>query len=138
MDRSDATRPNQGPPGVPAITPTRVSTAPAVPAFAAEDAAAFVAAHGVGGIRIGTAGPWAVEAVEFIPERELQARFATGTGAAEDTLRCLVTVRGIFAVAALPIPGRERRVGVAHQAYVVFDAHTGNSLLRVLGPTERA
>lgn len=127
------------PSGVAAIRPRRRGFGRWRSTFGAADAAAFVAVAGVGG-RIEAAGPWEVESVAFVRERALQARFgfATGTGAPDGALRCLVTVRGTFTVEGPPTPGRERKVGVSHTASVVFDAHTGNLLLRVLGPTSSA
>jgi hypothetical protein len=111
-----------------------VASDPKVSTFSARDAGAFVEAHGFAGGKIRSTTATAVEKVEFLPNREVTIRLRTSpNGLPDDTLLCLVTVRGSFDVVGPP--RRDGRVvNTSNTAYVVFDAHTGNLLMRVQGP----
>lgn len=79
--------------------------------------------------------PRTVQKVEFVPERAVRARFGgEGTGLPDDTLLCLVTVQGTFSVSGPPLSGSTPKTVVSHLMFQVFDAHTGNLLMQVMGP----
>ncbi len=101
----------------------------AVPAFDREDVEAFFRERGQA----------TVTAVEFLPASAVHARLHTSTGSSDDRLFCLATLAGTFIIRGAPLPpGHQQRVAVAHVAYQVFDAHTGNTVLFVSGPLEAA
>jgi hypothetical protein len=114
-------------PGAPAIRPTRPATDPATPAFTPQDVADYVNAYGAPYSLPGT--PLTIESVQFLSNRDIEARFHTTIAHPDDALMCLVTFRGSFLA---PAPG-----GVPHTQfpveYRVFDAHTGNELLLTFG-----
>ncbi len=127
-----------GPAGIPAISRRLAATDAATPAFSADDAKAFIEAHGVAGVRFEPTGPATIQSVEFLTERDVHARFGEGTGLPDDTLLCLVTVQGTFTVSGPSVPGQAPRTAIAHMAYQVFDAHTGNRLMQGTGPLSKA
>lgn len=118
------------PTGVPAIQPSIANPALGQAAFTAQEVIDYVRAHGVQGVRFVSSGPVAVERVEFLASREVDARLHTEAGQAGDTLLCLVTVRGDFTLFT-PIPGRTASFTLAE---LVFDARTGNLLQQGQAP----
>lgn len=113
--------------GATAIRPTRPTMDPATPAFTVQDVTNYVNANPIEQTVPGTKPT--IESIEFLPNRDVNARFTTSTGRPDDALMCLVTLRGSFLVAG---PGGEANIK-SNVAYWVFDAHTGNELLVVVG-----
>jgi len=114
-------------PGASAIRPTRPTTDPAAPAFTTQDVTDYVNANPIAQTVPGTKPT--IESIQFLPNRDVNARFTTSTGRPDDALMCLVTLRGSFLVAG---PAGEANIK-SDVAYWVFDAHTGNELLIVGG-----
>ena len=110
-----------------AIRPTRSSLDPATPAFTLQDVVDYVNAHPLDQT-VGSPAP-TIESIEFVPNRDVNARFTTATGRPDDALMCLVKLRGSFIVSG-PAGFVSPTLDVA---YMVFDAHTGNDLLYVVG-----
>jgi hypothetical protein len=114
-------------PGVTAIRPTQPTTDPASPAFTPQDVADYFNAHGAPYALRGT--PLTIESVQFLSNRDVEARFNTTIAHPDDALMCQVTLRGSFLA---PAPG-----GLPHTQYPVeyrvFDAHTGNELFLTFG-----
>jgi len=119
------------PVGLPAIQPRTTNPAPGQAAFAVQDVIDYVLARGVQGARIGSSGPITVDKVEFLSGRDANARLHQETGQAEETLLCVVTVRGAFILQA-PMPGHDRTFTAA---VLVFDARTGNLLQQGEAPS---
>lgn len=114
-------------PGGTAIRPRAVSTDPALPSFSAADVRAYVSAHPHPDQASGAA-PATIAGVEFLPAQAMESRLGGATGRPATALFCLVTLRGSFAVAGPPGTGWSSDI-----AYLVFDAHTGNILVEVVG-----
>jgi hypothetical protein len=114
-------------PGATAIRPTRPTTDPATPAFTPQDVTDYVNAHSAPYAVPGT--QLTIESIQFLPNRDVNARFYTNTGPPDDALMCLVTLRGSFLVREPP------GAGTLPDAveYWVLDAHTGNTRLVALG-----
>jgi hypothetical protein len=110
-----------------AIRPTRPTTDPATPAFTTQDVTDYVNAHPIDHTVPGTTPT--IESIQFLPNRDVNARFTTSTGRPLDALMCLVTLRGSFLEGG---PAGEANIK-SDVAYWVFDAHTGNELLIVGG-----
>lgn len=110
---------------MPAISARPVAD-PALPGFAAQDAIAYVTSNPIGG-KITANTPALVENGEFLPSREVAARLRLRTGMPDDALLCLVTLRGDFTVSS------RGRGSTSDTAYQVFDARTGNLLIRAAG-----
>lgn len=101
------------------------------PTFTAEDVAAFVQSHGMGGGKIRNFEQIKVQQVEFLMSQDVGGRFhrdmMASTGVPDNTLLCFVTLQGSFGVA-----GPSGKVVRGNVAYLVFDAQTGNILVRSL------
>ena len=110
------------PTGAPAIQPSITPPVLGQAVFTVQDVINYVLANGVQGVRFVSNGPVVVEQVEFLASREVDARLHSENGQADDTLLCLVTVRGDFTLFT-PIPGRATSFTAA---VLVFDARTGN------------
>ena len=110
--------------GVPGIQPRITNPALGQAAFTAQDVIDFVLTQGVHGARIVSTGPVVVEKVEFLSGGAANARLHAEIGQANETLLCVVTVRGNFTLLG-PMPGGDRAFT---DAVLVFDARTGNLL----------
>jgi hypothetical protein len=121
------TYPPSNPEGAPAIRPRVATTDPGTPAFTEEDARAYVAGHPHPD-QVHAAPPATIERVEFLPSEAVDARIGA-TGLPAGRLLCLVTLRGSFAVS---VPGGPQVT--SSTGYLVFDAHTGNTLIEGFGP----
>jgi len=111
--------------GSPAIQPRSAPVSPSTPTFTAQDVEEYFKVNGLrASFRIQAVGPITVEKVEFLTSRELAAKLNDYVDQPDDVLLCLVTLRGSFGVARPPDPF----VIDSDTAYVVFDAHSGNTL----------
>jgi hypothetical protein len=100
------------------------------PSFTSQDVEEYFRVHGLSAsFRIQASGPITVENVEFLPGREAAARLNRDINQPDDVLLCLATLRGSFGVASPFAP----LAFDSSSAYVVFDAHTGNTLIFGLG-----
>lgn len=113
--------------GAPAIHPARVTSDLSSPAVSEQDVRNYFAATNPS--LLGTRAPnttQTVESVAFLTAR--QAALQTGGyrvpyGSTGSALVCLVRLRGTFVVSS-----PNGKTITNHEAYAVFDAHTGNFL----------
>jgi hypothetical protein len=112
--------------GSPAIRPRTAPESPTTPTFTVQDVEEYVRVRGLSAsLRIRWEGPITVEKVEFLPGREVAARLNDYINQPDDVLLCLAMLRGRFGVASPFAP----LAFDSSSAYVVFDAHTGNTLM---------
>ncbi len=120
--------------GNPAITPRTTTTDPSTPAFTAQDATDYVAAHPLPE----STGPFTVVKVAFLTIQQMDAELHTAesVNSPKDQLICLVQMHGTFVVSGpapdLVNPPVARPPSTT--AYRVFDAHTGNLLTEIVAP----
>lgn len=113
--------------GVPAIT-SQAASAPGEPAFTTDDVLDFLRTNPFPYQRKGSEDP-VVELIEFLTAREAGARIGSTIQVPGDTLVCLVTLRGDFAVFDNP---SEPPLHASETGYYVFDATTGNLLVEAV------
>ncbi len=121
------------PSGVPAIQPRTGTGDPATPAFTTQDVEAYVKAEPIGP-RVSRDSVVTIERIDFLPRRAFPQRYPyLRPLAAEDTLLCVVTLRGNFVAPAPPAIRARDGIKTTDTAYQVFDAHTGNLLTEAVG-----
>lgn len=111
--------------GWPGVKPRRTPSRPDEPAFDPEDVVAHIWSNPVEGTgKVSASAPVDVEKVEFMTARAASVRLGTTIEAPDDTLVCLVTLRGSFTV-----HGPQGISYTSDSGVRVYDAHTGNLLL---------
>lgn len=111
--------PSTGIPAIPVATP---SSDPTQPAFTADEATAYVQAHGF--VRGHLSAKPSVTNVLFIPRKTLNSMLnGDGLSLPDDTLLCYVALEG-----EITFPGYNAPV-TYHKGCIVFSAQTGNELM---------
>ena|SRR5579884_710640 len=113
-------------PGVPAIHPSQPNAGPQTPAFTNQDVLDYLKPL----LASGSPGspPASIAAIEFRSAQDVEAQFDTTTGQPGDELLCVVTLHGHF---EKMLPNQSQPL-VGNTMYYVFNAHTGNLVLRSL------
>ncbi len=120
-------------PGGRAIQPHITPKEPLSPAFTAQDVIDYVRTHPHGD-SMGDASAITVERVDFLLRGELEQRFpGLRTYVPNNTLICVVTLRGTFQVSAPPLLQQRLPNASSDTAYQLFDAQTGNILTETVG-----
>lgn len=120
--------------GVPAIQPRERATDGMTPAFGVQEVLEYVKARPISD-RASRDAAVTVETVEFLPRRAFPQRYPQLRPlTADDTLLCVVKLRGTFVMSAPPSIRQNTGLRTADTAHQVFDARTGNLLLEAVGP----
>lgn len=104
------------------------------PAFGVQEVLEYVKARPISD-RASRDAAVTVETVEFLPRRAFPQRYPQLRPlTADDTLLCVVKLRGAFVMSAPPSIRQNTGLRTADTAHQVFDARTGNLLLEAVGP----
>lgn len=115
--------------GVSALIPSTTPTGASTPAFTAQDAVNYVNTHAAEVVESTT---FTIVQAECLTAREIAAKYNLDmlANAPADQLNCIVQLRGDFS--GNPVPGATATP--IHTTYIIFDAHTGNWLMRAGRP----
>jgi len=131
---SGVPRPQTGPPptrdpnGVPSvglngIAPRNPTAGASTPAYTAQDATDYVAAHPFVATKADATGPVSVVSVQFLTTSQMNSQLGLDFSYAPDRLLCVVGISGSFSVY-----GPSGSTMKSTHGYEFFDAHTGNYL----------
>ena len=126
------TAPNLDPVGIAAIRPTAGPQGPSVPAFTADDARAYVAAHPIPQAQ---GRPYSVTRVSFLSSGVVNTQLGVAAGVDDSRLLCVVELHGTFTMPKFPAGPPGPTVSTYYQ---LFDARTGNLLLETAATLLRA
>ena len=134
MQAPGPTRPERGnpyPPGGPAIQPRITGADPSTAAYTEADVRQYLAAHPMLPTTDGTEP--VIAKVLFIPASQASALMrGASIGRPDTTLVCYVEVHGNLSTSWVRVPEPGLMPGPAHVGVLVFDAQTGNLLIRGL------